>query len=105
MPVIDQPLLFDDWLVSRERVAQEVLLDPAGESSLMSLRPNPAQITLLIGPEGGLSTPERERAISSGLTPVRLGPRVLRTETAVIAALSAVQTLWGDLGAPADTNP
>jgi 16S rRNA (uracil1498-N3)-methyltransferase len=53
-------------------------------------------VTLLVGPEGGLSPAEAEAAQRSGFTPVRLGARVLRTETAALAALAAMQTLWGD---------
>jgi 16S rRNA (uracil1498-N3)-methyltransferase len=51
---------------------------------------------LLSGPEGGFSDQERELAVTAGFNPVRLGRRVLRTETASLAALSAVQMLWGD---------
>jgi 16S rRNA (uracil1498-N3)-methyltransferase len=51
---------------------------------------------LLIGPEGGLSPVEMQLAQSRGFQPIRLGPRILRTETAALAALSAVQILWGD---------
>jgi 16S rRNA (uracil1498-N3)-methyltransferase len=52
---------------------------------------------LLIGPEGGLDDGELERAAATGYVPVRLGPRVLRTETAGIVALTVLQALWGDL--------
>ena len=55
-------------------------------------------MTLLIGPEGGLSEAEQEHAIGTDFNPVTLGPRILRTETAAIAAIAAVQTLWGDFG-------
>ena len=58
-------------------------------------------MTLLIGPEGGLDDAELERATQSGYTPVRLGPRVLRTETAGIVALAVLQSLWGDLAVTA----
>jgi len=51
---------------------------------------------LLAGPEGGFEPAERERIVAAGFVPVRLGPRVLRTETAAMAALAALQTLWGD---------
>ncbi|WP_462322161.1 16S rRNA (uracil(1498)-N(3))-methyltransferase [Halochromatium sp.] len=54
------------------------------------------RLTLLIGPEGGLEPAERDYAQAQGFTPVRLGPRVLRTETAPLAAIAAIQTLWGD---------
>jgi 16S rRNA (uracil1498-N3)-methyltransferase len=53
--------------------------------------------TLLIGPEGGLSGKEREAAVVAGYRGMRLGPRVLRTETAALAALAAIQSRWGDL--------
>ena len=98
MPEIDAPLVFDDWLDSRERRIPAWVLDPSAPLGFASLLTQPQEVTLLIGPEGGLSDSERARAIESGFEAVRLGPRILRTETAVIAALSAVQTLWGDLG-------
>jgi 16S rRNA (uracil1498-N3)-methyltransferase len=64
----------------------------------LSQLPQPAgDITLLIGPEGGLSDAELAQAQHAGFIPVRLGARMLRTETAPVAALAAVQTLWGDL--------
>lgn len=104
MPEIDPPVVFDDWLASRDRLAPAWVLDPSAPLGFASVPPQPQEVTLLIGPEGGLSDSERDRAIASGLQAVRLGPRILRTETAVIAAISAVQTLWGDLGASAP-NP
>ena len=51
---------------------------------------------VLVGPEGGFTDDEVGLALNSGFTPVRLGPRVLRTETAGLAALAAIQSLWGD---------
>jgi 16S rRNA (uracil1498-N3)-methyltransferase len=53
-------------------------------------------VTLLAGPEGGLTGDEQDAAVRAGFVAVRLGPRVLRTETAALAALAAIQTLWGD---------
>jgi 16S rRNA (uracil1498-N3)-methyltransferase len=53
-------------------------------------------VWLLCGPEGGLAPAEHRDAEQSGFTGVRLGPRVLRTETAAVAALAAMQALWGD---------
>jgi 16S rRNA (uracil1498-N3)-methyltransferase len=53
-------------------------------------------LAVLIGPEGGWSAPELEVAERAGCAPLALGPRVLRTETAGLAALAALQTLWGD---------
>lgn len=87
-----------DWLApgTQRNAALRVLLSPSAPMALRDL-PRPAgEVTLLAGPEGGLSPQEQRDAQSAGFTPVRLGPRVLRTETAALAALSAMQTLWGD---------
>jgi 16S rRNA (uracil1498-N3)-methyltransferase len=75
----------------------KLVLHHRSEQTLRQL-PTPASVTLLVGPEGGLSEREINAAIShSGYSPLTLGPRVLRTETAPVAALVAVQMLWGDL--------
>jgi 16S rRNA (uracil1498-N3)-methyltransferase len=55
------------------------------------------EVVLLVGAEGGLAAVECEAALASGFEPVSLGPRVLRTETAPVAALAVLQALWGDL--------
>ena len=74
----------------------KVFLDPYAEKNLAQLSPENNSVTLLTGPEGGFSSAEREVAKAAGFIPVRLGARILRTETASLAALSAVQMLWGD---------
>ena len=76
----------------------KVFLDPYAETSLAELKPEDMKVTLLTGPEGGFSDHERELAKAAGFIPVRLGSRILRTETASLAALAAVQMLWGDFG-------
>jgi len=68
------------------------------EQSLDSLA-KPSSVALMIGPEGGLSADEIAQAETSGFLPVALGPRVLRTETAPVAAMALCQWLWGDFGA------
>jgi 16S rRNA (uracil1498-N3)-methyltransferase len=75
-----------------------LLLDPEGEARLGDLPPPTAPILLLAGPEGGLDPAERELARAAGFIGLRLGPRVLRTETAALAALAAMQAIWGDFG-------
>ena len=73
-----------------------LVLDPAGdEIPETSIRSAPS-IALLVGPEGGLTDTEREAASSAGFRRIRLGPRILRTETAPLAALSILQYLSGD---------
>ena len=94
LPVLNSIANFDDWL--QQQKGLKVFLDPYAEKSLSELAPINLQVTLLSGPEGGFSSNERELAISAGFIPVRLGKRILRTETASLAALSAVQMLWGD---------
>jgi len=61
----------------------------------------PAQVYIIIGPEGGLEKEEVAAAQERGVAPVSLGPRILRTETAALAAISMVLYQWGDLGAAA----
>lgn len=74
----------------------KLVLAPEAEHSFSSVE-KAAQIALLIGPEGGLSDAEIQRAQAAGFVGVNLGPRILRTETASAAALAIVQSHWGDL--------
>lgn len=94
LPTLDEPLALDDWL--EQPAGLRLFLDPQGTVGLDCLTPHEGQVTLLSGPEGGFAEGERGRARDAGFTPIRLGPRILRTETAVLAALAAVQTIWGD---------
>ena len=74
-----------------------LLLSPSAARALGDV-PRPAQaVTVLIGPEGGLADDEHEAVLAAGFTAVRLGPRVLRTETAAIVALALLQRQFGDL--------
>ena len=74
-----------------------LMLSPSAKVGFNSIAQSQA-ITLLIGPEGGLSDGEERAAIAAGFCAVRFGPRVLRTETAAIAAVGLIQGVWGDLG-------
>ncbi len=74
-----------------------LLLDPQGTDTLETAIGSSKTAALLIGPEGGLTDLETDGAVSAGFRRVRLGPRILRTETAPIAALSIIQYLMGDL--------
>ena len=65
---------------------------------MASLKAPQTKVCLLIGPEGGFSDSEYDDAEVSGFAAVSLGPRVLRTETAAIAAVTVAESLWGDLG-------
>jgi 16S rRNA (uracil1498-N3)-methyltransferase len=84
------------WLGAVPTDALRFTLTPGASTRLAELERPRGAVILLAGPEGGLSPREHESAVMTGFTPVRLGPRVLRTETAAVAALAAMQTLWGD---------
>jgi 16S rRNA (uracil1498-N3)-methyltransferase len=97
VPEVRAPQELASYLASAPREGQRFVLSPTGPASLAGLASVGPRAELLIGPEGGLEDVELERATASGFTPVRLGPRVLRTETAGIVALTVLQALWGDL--------
>jgi 16S rRNA (uracil1498-N3)-methyltransferase len=74
-----------------------LFLERSAPSPLSAL-PRPAEVLMLVGPAGGWEDSEVERAAAAGFVAAGLGPRILRAETAALAAVSAVQVLWGDLG-------
>ena len=65
---------------------------------VFAAHPAPESVGVVVGPEGGLSAQEVEQAIGHGFTPVSLGRRILRTETAGLAMLAILQFHWGDMG-------
>jgi 16S rRNA (uracil1498-N3)-methyltransferase len=95
IPEIAAPRPLGDWLAAWRD--EGLVLAPAASESLASLPRPTASLALLVGPEGGFEPSEIDAARARGFVAVRLGPRVLRTETAGIAALAAIQALWGDL--------
>ena len=84
------------WLAQVPPDALRLTLSPDAASTLHEIERPRGAIVLLVGPEGGLSPRERDDARAAGFNGLRLGPRVLRTETAALAAMSAMQALWGD---------
>lgn len=96
VPVIHPPVRLEDWLVSRT-TALNFVLHHRTEKKLEGYQ-RPDSVSLLIGPEGGLTEAEIAQAQASEFHPLALGPRVLRTETAPVVALSLLNYLWGDLG-------
>lgn len=85
----------ESWLARPSGGALRLMLAPGAERALTALPPS-CDVQLLVGAEGGLDPQEVTAARSAGFQVVRLGPRVLRTETAGLAALAALQTIWGD---------
>jgi 16S rRNA (uracil1498-N3)-methyltransferase len=98
VPEVHPVSTLPDWLGAHSSVPgeQRVILSPLAATRLRDLSA-PQELLLLAGPEGGFAPEELEMAQACGFTPVRLGPRVLRTETAALAALAAIHALWGDL--------
>lgn len=97
LPVVQPPLRLRDYLGAARNDGVRLVLSPTAPASLAGLGELSSDVELLIGPEGGLDDDELLLAERSGFTPVRLGPRVLRTETASVVALSILQARWGDL--------
>lgn len=99
VPEVAAVLGLPEWLAHVEMPVPageaRLLLSPAAAQSLRERTPV-SRLTLLVGPEGGLSSTEMQLAQSRGFMPVKLGPRILRTETAALATLAAIQALWGD---------
>ncbi|EJF71536.1 16S ribosomal RNA methyltransferase RsmE [Pseudomonas sp. Ag1] len=93
VPVIHPPLLLADWLKQAE-ADLKLVLHPVAEPLVSHAKPG--SLAFLIGPEGGLTDGEVETAQGAGFHAARLGPRVLRTETAPVVALAVAQQLWGD---------
>jgi 16S rRNA (uracil1498-N3)-methyltransferase len=98
LPNLAEPVDFDDWIGQRD-LHRRILLSPRAEQSLSDwARHHPPQaVTLLIGPEGGFTDKEEKLAQAQGVLTLSIGSRVLRTETAGMAALSAINAVWGEM--------
>jgi 16S rRNA (uracil1498-N3)-methyltransferase len=92
-PLLDLPQYLGLAAAQNDR---RLFLAPGAESGLREMERPAGPTTLLVGPEGGFEEGEARAILAAGFTPVSLGPRVLRTETAGIAAISAMLALWGD---------
>ncbi|WP_309043645.1 16S rRNA (uracil(1498)-N(3))-methyltransferase [Marinobacter sediminicola] len=96
IPEILPVMTVAQWLEHSRTCDLRLVLHHRTEQSLGSVA-KPASVALMIGPEGGLSADEIAQAEKEGFLPVALGPRVLRTETAPVAAMALCQWLWGDM--------
>ena len=103
LPAVAEPADIHAWLAALGRdtaagpaAGTRLLLAPGADAGMAQL-PRAERVILLVGPEGGLVPAEIDAALHAGFRAVRLGPRTLRTETAPLAALAALQLLWGDL--------
>ena len=99
MPLVAPPLVLAVALAALPEAETRLLLDPTGTETARSLQLAPdATVVLAVGPEGGWSPVDRMQLTEVGFIGLRLGPRVLRTETAGLAAIAALQARFGDLG-------
>ncbi|MCH7980979.1 MAG: 16S rRNA (uracil(1498)-N(3))-methyltransferase [Proteobacteria bacterium] len=97
-PRIDEPVALNTWFGDRDPAGtMEIVLQATATASLVSLSAPTAGLCLLVGPEGGFSEREYEDAEIAGFQAASLGPRILRTETAALAAVTVAQSCWGDL--------
>ena len=94
LPELSEPILFSEWVAQCSAELKFVLHHRNNQGLPRDIKAN--SVALLVGPEGGLTEVEINQAISQEFSPLTLGQRVLRTETAPVAAISLVQYLWGD---------
>jgi len=97
IPAVATPTPLRSYFSNVRKDGMRLVLSPVAPGSLAGISSLPSKVDLLIGPEGGLDDDELTAAQKAGFMPVRLGPRVLRTETAAVVALTVLQALWGDL--------
>ena len=89
---------FGPWIAQQD-MHRRIILTPRAEQSLADwARHQPPQaVTLMVGPEGGFSAAEEDAALANGALALSMGPRILRTETAALAAMAALAALWGGM--------
>ena len=98
VPVIDTPVTLTDVFDAAATLPQQrLVLQPESSACISDISLAQHDTVLLIGPEGGLSATENEQALAAGFQPASIGPRILRTETAAIAAIAILQSRCGDL--------
>jgi 16S rRNA (uracil1498-N3)-methyltransferase len=96
VPTLAVAMDYPDWIGTGKSDGLRLLLQPDSKTGLGSLNPPGDKFYVLVGPEGGLNTDEQTLAVSAGFCGISLGPRILRTETAALAVLAGIQSLWGD---------
>jgi len=89
---------YKQWITQQD-MHRRIILTPRAQQSLpdWARHQGPQAVTLVIGPEGGLSEQEEDLALRHGALPLAMGPRILRTETAALAAVGALSAIWGGM--------
>lgn len=95
VPTIHPPQLFVNWMACTNEL--KIICCPKENRTLLSSTNAPKNISIAIGAEGGFSQNEIKQAQEAQFIPLSLGPRILRTETATVVALTLLQQRWGDI--------
>lgn len=102
LPLVNRPIRLRSWFgenfAPADSESLRIMLAPTATAPLSAVAAGRTELSLLIGPEGGFSPAEYEQATAAGFVAAGLGPRILRTETAAIAAIAVLQSRFGDLG-------
>ena len=93
---LQSPATFSES-INLDNDSKKLILHPGVGQTMSKINIKNNKLALMIGPEGGFNEAEFQKALDNNYIPVNLGPRILRTETAVICSLSNAQQLWGDL--------
>ena len=96
VPTVQPIVSFADYLRQMPRHELHLIMSLHRATTLRDIAPAPQSLRLMIGPEGGWTPAEEQAALAAGVQTITLGKRVLRTETAAMAAMAAMQVLWGD---------
>lgn len=102
VPEVSEPMTLPDWLLANKGIAFLADIPTEGNGNTITRHDSIAACSVVVGPEGGLTASERALCYQHGLSPLMMGPRVLRTETAAVVALSLLQARWGDLSGEED---
>jgi 16S rRNA (uracil1498-N3)-methyltransferase len=96
LPALSDPVDYPAWISEQDEASTRLMLQPDSRQTLHDLDPPEGDIIILVGPEGGLNPEEQRLASLARFTGIRLGQRILRTETAALSALAGMHALWGD---------
>jgi 16S rRNA (uracil1498-N3)-methyltransferase len=94
---VHKPILLEEWIVGRKETLKLTLHHHTKKELTKLHKPADNMVAVLIGPEGGLTENEVKISNNQGFNSLALGPRVLRTETAPIVILTALNVMWGDI--------